>query len=140
VNLLIVILLLLGGGLAFISALGVLRLPDTLIRMHAATKAGTLGAGFILAAVGLYFHETATTLRAAMVIVFLLLTAPVAAHLIGRAAYRTGIRLWQGTWVDQLRSDRGAIRTSAQPGRDMPSALSPGKDGPADASTHEQRG
>lgn len=133
-NLLIVIMLLLGGGLALLSALGVLRFPDTLIRMHAATKAGTLGAGFILVAVGLHFHETATTLRAAMVIVFLLLTAPVAAHLIARAAYRTGIRLWQGTWVDQLRSGSGPIRISDSNGGEIPAALSPDGGDPADAS------
>lgn len=82
-----------------------LRLPDTLIRMHAATKAGTLGAGLILAGAALYFAETGTTLRALMTIVFIYLTAPVAAHLIGRAAYRSGIRLYSGTWVDHLGDD-----------------------------------
>jgi multicomponent Na+:H+ antiporter subunit G len=101
------VLLIVGGLLAFLSAVGMVRLPDTLIRMHAATKAGTLGAGLIVIAVGLHFKETATSLRAAMVIVFLLLTAPVAAHLIGRAAHRTGIRLWKATWIDQLDDDLG---------------------------------
>jgi multicomponent Na+:H+ antiporter subunit G len=67
-----------------------LRLPDTLIRMHAATKAGTLGAGFILAAEAVIAAELGTTLKAIATIVFLLLTAPVAAHLIGRAAYHQG--------------------------------------------------
>jgi multicomponent Na+:H+ antiporter subunit G len=43
-----------------------------------------------------------TTLRAAAVIVFLLLTAPVAAHLIGRAAYHRGIHLFDKTWIDEL--------------------------------------
>lgn len=99
---LIAILLAAGGLLAFLASVGMVRLPDTLIRMHAATKAGTLGAGLILVAVGFHFKDTAVTLRAAMVIVFILLTAPVAAHLIGRAAHRTGIRLWKGTWIDQL--------------------------------------
>jgi len=77
-------------------------LPDTLIRMHAATKAGTLGAGFILAAEAVLAAELGTTLKAIAAIVFLLLTAPVAAHLIGRAAYHQGIRLFEKTWTDEL--------------------------------------
>lgn len=96
--------LLLGGVFGFLAALGMWRLPDTIIRMHAATKAGTLGCGFILLAVALYFYDTATSLRAVAAFLFLMLTAPVAAHLIGRAAYRVGVRLWQGTWIDELKN------------------------------------
>lgn len=91
-----------GGLFAFAAALGVLRLPDVLIRMHASTKAGTLGCGLILVAVAVHFGDVGTIARAIAAIVFLLLTAPVAAHMIGRAAYRTGVRLWQGTVIDDL--------------------------------------
>jgi multicomponent Na+:H+ antiporter subunit G len=97
-------LLLLGGAFGFLAALGMWRLPDTIIRMHAATKAGTLGCGFILLAAAFYFYDTATSLRAVSTFFFLMLTAPVAAHLIGRAAYRVGVRLWRGTWIDELKS------------------------------------
>jgi multicomponent Na+:H+ antiporter subunit G len=96
------LLLVLGSLFSFVAALGMLRLPDTVIRMHAATKAGTLGAGLILIAVAFFYAEIGMTLRALAAIMFLLLTAPVAAHLIGRAAYYSGIRLWEKTWVDQL--------------------------------------
>ncbi|MDZ7597758.1 MAG: monovalent cation/H(+) antiporter subunit G [Desulfobacterales bacterium] len=95
-------LLLVGSLFCLVAAVGMLRLPDTLIRMHAATKAGTLGTGCILAAEAVAAGELATTLRAAAVIVFLLLTAPVAAHLIGRAAYHRGIHLFDKTWIDEL--------------------------------------
>ena len=78
-------------------------LPDTVIRMHAATKAGTLGAGLILVAVAFFYADLGITLRSVAAIMFLLLTAPVAAHLIGRAAYYSGIRLWKKTWIDQLK-------------------------------------
>ena len=64
------------------------------MRMHASTKAGTLGSGLILAAVAVYFADTATISRAVATILFLLMTAPVAAHMIGRAAFRSGITLW----------------------------------------------
>jgi multicomponent Na+:H+ antiporter subunit G len=89
------VLVLVGGAFCFVAGLGVLRLPDVLIRMHASTKAGTLGAGLVLVAVALYFADTATTTRAVVAILFLLITAPVAAHTIGRAAFRSGVALWK---------------------------------------------
>ncbi|BBO69217.1 Na+/H+ antiporter subunit G [Desulfosarcina alkanivorans] len=95
-------LLIIGSIFCLVAAVGMLRLPDTLIRMHAATKAGTLGAGFILAAEAVVAAELGTTLKAIAAIVFLLLTAPVAAHLIGRAAYHQGIHLFEKTWIDEL--------------------------------------
>lgn len=95
-------LLIVGSLLCLVAGIGMLRLPDTLIRMHAATKAGTLGAGFILAAEAVATGELGTTLRVVAIIVFLLLTAPVAAHLIGRAAYFRGIHLFEKTWIDEL--------------------------------------
>lgn len=91
-----------GGLFSLAAAVGVLRLPDVLIRMHASTKAGTLGCGLILVAVALHFGEGAIVARSIAAIVFLILTAPVAAHLIGRAAYRTGVPLWHGTVMDEL--------------------------------------
>ncbi|MDM7459799.1 MAG: monovalent cation/H(+) antiporter subunit G [Paracoccus sp. (in: a-proteobacteria)] len=88
----IVALLVVSGGIfCFAAGLGVLRLPDLLIRMHASTKAGTLGSGLMLTAVAVAFAEGTVLARAIAAIVFLLLTAPVAAHLIGRAAFRTGV-------------------------------------------------
>jgi multicomponent Na+:H+ antiporter subunit G len=96
-------LLISGSFFSFVAALGMLRLPDTLTRMHAATKAGTLGTGLILIAVAAFYQEIGITLRALAAIVFLLLTAPVAAHLIGRAAYYSGIKLWKKTSIDQLK-------------------------------------
>ena len=95
-------LLIVGSFFCLVAAVGMLRLPDTLIRIHAATKAGTLGAGFILLAEAFAVGEPGTTLRVAAIIVFLLLTAPVAAHLIGRAAYHRGIHLFDKTWIDEL--------------------------------------
>ena len=107
-------LMLVGTLFCLVAAVGMLRLPDTLIRMHAATKAGTLGAGFILAAQAVAAGELGTTLKVIAVIVFLLLTAPVAAHLIGRAAYHRGIQLYKGTWIDEL--DRAMKKDEGQTG------------------------
>ena len=103
------ILMVIGSLFCLVSAVGMLRLPDTLMRMHAATKAGTLGTGLIVVAVAIFTNELGTTLKAIAVIVFLLLTAPVAAHLIGRAAYHRGIHLFEKTWIDEL---GGTIETT----------------------------
>ncbi|MFO7839291.1 MAG: monovalent cation/H(+) antiporter subunit G [Desulfosalsimonadaceae bacterium] len=95
-------LLLSGAIFAFIASVGMLRLQDTIIRMHAATKAGALGAGLVFLAVGAFYSEPPITLRALAAVFFLLLTAPVAAHLIGRAAYCSRVNLWHKTWIDEF--------------------------------------
>jgi len=94
--------LLAGGLFCLIASVGMLRLPDTIIRMHAATKAGALGAGLIFLALACYYLELSTTLRSLATVFFLLLTAPVAAHLIGRAAYCSRVNLWRKTWIDEF--------------------------------------
>ncbi len=86
-----------------LAAIGILRLPDLPTRMHASTKAGALGAMLIMGGVALHFADSAVTARAVAFIVFILLTAPIAAHVIGRAGYFTGIKLWEGTVKDELR-------------------------------------
>lgn len=89
-----------GGFFAFIAGLGVLRLPDVLVRMHATTKAGTLASGLIMVAVAVGFADASTVARTVVIVVFLLITAPVGAHMIGRAAFRSGVQLWPPTRID----------------------------------------
>lgn len=103
IELVIAALLILGGGFAAIAGLGLLRLPDVLIRMHASTKAGTLGVGLIVLGTAGHFGELVVITKAVLIILFLFLTAPVAAHLIGRAAYRSGTPLWSKTKIDEWR-------------------------------------
>ena len=91
---------LLGGFFAFVAGLGGLRLPDVLIRMHATTKAGTLASGLIMLAVAAGFGDAPTVARAVAIVIFLLITAPVGAHMIGRAAFRSGVALWPPTKID----------------------------------------
>ncbi|MDI5893000.1 monovalent cation/H(+) antiporter subunit G [Halomonas rhizosphaerae] len=96
-------LILAGAIFMFLAALGVVRLPDLLTRMHATTKAATLGATLIMLAVALHFGQVAVVARAFGVILFIMMTAPVAAHVIGRAGYFVGSRLWSGTVKDELK-------------------------------------
>jgi len=95
--------LLAGSVFMLIAALGVLRMPDLLTRMHATTKAGVLGAGLTMVAVAVHFGTEPVIAKAVAVIAFLLLTAPVAAHAIGRAGYFMGVPLWENTQVDELK-------------------------------------
>lgn len=94
--------LVLGSGFVFVAGLGVVRMPDFLIRMHASTKAGTLGCGLVIVAVATHFAAGDVAFRAFATTLFLLLTAPVSAHLIGRSAYKSGISLCPGTKLHTL--------------------------------------
>ncbi|WP_099558748.1 monovalent cation/H(+) antiporter subunit G [Hartmannibacter diazotrophicus] len=99
-------LLLLAGGLfAMLGALGLLRFPDLYTRMHAASKAGTLGSGFILLAVAFYAGDLSVAIRAIAAVTFLLLTAPVSAHLLARAAYIAGYKPDPSTKIDEYRRE-----------------------------------
>ncbi len=87
----------------FIAALGVLRLPDLFMRMHANTKSATIGVGLIMLGAAVYFGEITITTRAMAVVIFLLITAPISSHLLARSAYFSGIPLWDQTLSDDLR-------------------------------------
>jgi multicomponent Na+:H+ antiporter subunit G len=92
----IVVALLLLVGLFFhaVAALGVIRMPDFYTRLHAVSKAETLGVVFTVAAVMVETGVTLTTVKLGFVAVFLFLANPTSAHAIGRAAYRTGMPPW----------------------------------------------
>lgn len=92
------------GALAMLLAgVGVLRMPDLFMRMQAATKATTLGAGCMLTAVAIHFGDLSVASRAMLVTVFIFTTAPIAAQVIARAAYSVGVPLWDNTLYDELR-------------------------------------
>lgn len=101
-NALIALLLLGGVFFALVAAIGVVRLPDIYMRLSAASKASTLGVSCILAAVALFFGTTAVTGKVVAITAFTLLTAPVAAHMLGRAAYFSGEPLWRNSKLDEL--------------------------------------
>lgn len=105
-------LLLLGALFSLIAAIGVVRLPDLFTRMHAASKAGAVGGGLVLLAVAVMSFDFAIALRAIVGFVFLLLTTPVAAHLLARASYRTSDQLPVNMVVDELKSKSGQNRKS----------------------------
>ena len=97
------IFIILGTFFILVSSIGILRMPDLFMRMSATTKAATLGVGFVLLGTAIQYWDVGIFSRAIVIILFLLLTAPVAAHMIGRAAYFDGVPLWNKTIVDELK-------------------------------------
>ena len=77
-NNLIAMLLITGGAFAAIAGIGLLRFPDVLMRMHASTKAGTLGVGLSVISVAIYYADDLVTTKVVLIVLFILLTAPVA--------------------------------------------------------------
>lgn len=92
----------LGALFILIAAIGVVRMPDLYLRISVTTKAATLGIGLVLIAAAVYFNEFGIFSRVSAIILFMLLTAPVGAHMIGRASYFTGVKLWKHSKLDDL--------------------------------------
>lgn len=96
------ILIIIGAFFALVASIGIIRLPDIYSRMHSASKAGTVGSGMMMIALALTAGDLATAIRAIAGVVFFIMTAPIAAHLLAQAAYKTGYRLWDGSVVDEM--------------------------------------
>lgn len=96
--------LLLGGVfLAVVAGIGLVRFPDVFSRMHAATKPATLGLLLVVLGGVLVMEDTGNSAKLLLVAAFQFLTAPVAAHMIGRAAYRSGTGALDELVVDELK-------------------------------------
>ncbi|EMA68951.1 monovalent cation/proton antiporter, MnhG/PhaG subunit [Halorubrum aidingense JCM 13560] len=91
---LIAVFALLGLFFSFVSMVGVIRLPDVYSRAHTASQADTLGAGFGLAAVALTVGWEGAGFKSVLLLFFIFVTNPTAAHAIARAAFEEGIVPW----------------------------------------------
>ena len=95
-------LLAVGAAFSLIAAIGVVRFPDLFLRMHCSTKSATLGVSCIMLGAALHFGDLVSFTKALAAILFILVTAPVAAHVLARAAYFAGVPLWKGTLSDAM--------------------------------------
>lgn len=102
----IMVIITLGALFVLLAAIGIVRMPDLYLRILVTTKAATLGVGMILIAAAIYFGEASMTTRALAIVFFILLTAPVGAHLLGKASYFVGTPLWSNTVIDELKDRR----------------------------------
>ncbi len=103
IDVIVSLLLLVASIVVLLASVGLLRLPDLPTRMHASTKSGVFAIALIMVAVALYFSRVDITARALAIIAFTFVTAPIAAHAIGRAGYLSGIKLWSKTVRDDLK-------------------------------------
>ena len=95
--------LVLGAFLSLAAGAGLLRFPDAIARMHATTKPQILGLIFIVAAIALQDRRWTTLLVLLTILLFQMMTAPISAHMVGRAGYRTGVVAPGSLLVDELK-------------------------------------
>jgi multicomponent Na+:H+ antiporter subunit G len=98
------ILLVLGAFFMFVAGLGVLRLSDVFLRMHAATKAPSLGVFLMVIALMFYFQNFWLSIQSLLIMIFIFMTAPISAHTLSRAAHVMHISKSKRTQIDQLES------------------------------------
>lgn len=107
-----------GTLLVLLAGVGILRFPDTLMRVNVATKAAGLGIASILAGSAFLFATPEAGVKLTIAVVLQFATAPVSGHVLGRAAYRAGVPLWEGTRVDDLRGFQERPRPAPTPDGD----------------------
>jgi multicomponent Na+:H+ antiporter subunit G len=114
---LVILLMVAGAMFSALAGVGILRMPDVYMRIQASTKAGSLGVGCLFLAVALHFGALDVATRALLVVGFIFLTAPVAGHMIGRAAYHVGVPMWKRAVIDELkdRFDPATRRLAGRP-------------------------
>lgn len=98
----VVALIFFGTFFMLVAAIGLNRMPDLYTRMHGATKSTTLGVTAIILSTAIYFGTSAAITRAILVILFFFITAPIATHVLARAAYLRDVPRWSGTVLDEL--------------------------------------
>ena len=108
--------LILGAFLSLAAGVGLIRFPDAIARMHATTKPQILGLIFILAGVALQERRWSTVLVLVLILLFQMMTAPISAHMVGRAGYRTGVVAPGSLLVDEL--ERAVERAQEAQGED----------------------
>lgn len=116
-------LIAIGVLLVLLSGVGLLRFPDTLTRANATTKAAGLGVACLFAGVAFAFATPEAAVKMSIAVLLQFATAPIAGHVIGRAAYRSGTPLWSATHLDEL---RGFRERAVEPVRDQPDRRSAG--------------
>jgi multicomponent Na+:H+ antiporter subunit G len=98
-----VIFLVIGAAFDLFGCIGLLRLPDVYNRLQSATKSVTLGTCSILFGLFLHYGFNGIGVKSLLAIPLLFFTATVAAHALIRGAYVFGIKLWEGTVIDDYK-------------------------------------
>ena len=100
-EIIVIALIIVGLFFHFVASLGILRMPDLYMRFSGMSMAGTLGTSSFMIAAAVHFANSAAVCRAVVVILFVFITSPISAHILGRAAYLAGLPLWPKSVIDQ---------------------------------------
>lgn len=104
-EMIVAILLLVGTLIRLLASLGLVRFGDVYLRMHASTKAATLGLGFTMAGVALYFGDALITVKLVALGVIYFFTSPTGAQVLARGAHSAQNPMVAETWIDDLKTD-----------------------------------
>lgn len=99
------ILLVSGAFFMLVASIGMVRLEDLYMRMHASTKAPSLGIFLMVMAVIVYFFKFWTSIEGLIIILFVFLTTPIGSHMISRVAHSMGVEKDKNTMIDELEDD-----------------------------------
>jgi multicomponent Na+:H+ antiporter subunit G len=108
-NIFSTVFIMIGLAFDFFGCLGLLRFPDVYNRLHSSIKCVTLGTSSILFGLFLDKGFTTTGIKALLCILFLVLTAPVSAHVLARSAHKSGVKLCEGSVCDAYAEDKDAL-------------------------------
>lgn len=103
-----------GSLLTLVAAIGLVRFPDLLSRMHAATKPQVLGVTLLMTGLALSFHELQVAWKVVLVVLLMMICSPVSAHLVGRAGYRTHKIASDLLVIDELHEDLESARRAEE--------------------------
>lgn len=120
VDIIIMVLCTLGAIFMLIAALGIYRMPDFYTRLSVTVKASTMGVGLVLIAAIIHFYDFAVSTKIIAIIFFLYITSPVAAFMISKTAYKSGVKLWDQSVIDELEEAEFLNSTSEEKDENAP--------------------
>lgn len=108
-------LMLIGAVLTLLAAIGLVRLPDTFLRMQATAKASTLGLACLLAGAALQLPDVSSLMKLGSIAAFIMLTAPLSAHVVARATLHRARPLWEGTVLNEYEASECFPQSAPEP-------------------------
>lgn len=107
-------LLISGAMIMLLSSIGLVRFGDVFLRMHAATKAGTLGISLVIIGVALYFSDPLITIKLIALMGIYFFTSPIGSQVLAHSAHISNVQMVKETWIDELAEANGIQKEPSQ--------------------------